>query len=166
MTGRLELIVRRPALEQREVIDTGELRVDVGLVGDTWRDRGSTRNGDRPDPDRQLTIMSTVALALITDDRASWPMAGDQLYVDFEPDEDMFPAGTRLQIGDAVVELTAAPHTGCAKFRARFGEDALRLVNTPDGRRRRLRGANARVVTDGTIRAGDDVVVLAPVQPA
>jgi len=162
MTGRLELIVRRPALEQREVIDAGELRVDVGLVGDSWHDRGSLRNGGLPDPDRQLTIMSTVALALITGDRATWPLAGDQLYVDFELDEDTFPPGTRLRIGDAVVELTAAPHTGCAKFRARFGDQALRLVNTPDGRRRRLRGANARVVTDGTIRAGDEIVTLTP----
>ena len=159
MTGRLELIVRRPAVDQREVVDVGELSVEEGLVGDSWRARGNRRNGFRPDPDKQLTIASTIAFELVTDDRSQWPLAGDQLYVDFELDECTYPAGTHLRIGDTVVELTAPPHTGCAKFKARFGADALSLVNTPDGRRRRLRGANARVITGGSIRVGDTVTV-------
>ena len=159
MTGRLELIVRRPTKDAREVLDEGELDVELGLVGDSWRARGSRRNGFRPDPEKQLTLVSTLALGLITDDRTQWPLAGDQLYVDFELDEDTWPAGTRLRLGDAVIELTAPPHTGCAKFRARFGAEAHALVNTPDGRRRRLRGANARVITGGTVRVGDAITL-------
>jgi len=92
---------------------------------------------------------------------ARWPIAGDQLYVDLDLSLDNLPAGTRLQIGDAVLEVTALPHTGCAKFSARFGSDAARWVNTPSGRELNLRGINARVVTPGQVRRGDAIRKLA-----
>jgi len=155
--GTLELIVRRPAVEQREVVDTAELDLDIGLVGDNW----STRNpGGKADPERQLTLINARAVALVAVDPDRWPLAGDQLYVDLHLGGVELPAGTRLAIGDtAVIEVTAPPHTGCAKFSARFGVDALRFVNSPAGRALNLRGINARVVTPGTIRRGDKVAV-------
>ena len=70
------------------------------------------------------------------------------------------PAGTRLAIGSAVIEVTAEPHTGCKKFSSRYGVDALRSVNSELGRSLRLRGLNARVVVAGTIRRGDVVKKL------
>ncbi len=155
--GTLELIVRRPAVEQREVVDTAELDLEVGLVGDNW----STRSPDGgADPDRQLTVMNARAVALVAADADRWPLAGDQLYVDLHLGGAELPPGTRLAIGGtAVIEVTAPPHTGCAKFSARFGVDALRVVNSPAGRALNLRGINARVVTAGTIRRGDKVQV-------
>jgi hypothetical protein len=156
--GTLELVVCRPALLQRQVLEVGALSCTEGLVGDTWSQRPSKRTPDgSPHPDMQLNIMgSRVArLVAVTDDRM--PLAGDQLYVDLDLSEAALPAGTRLAIGTAVVEITDQPHTGCAKFTERFGLDALRFVNSPVGKELRLRGANAKVVVDGEVRPGDRV---------
>jgi hypothetical protein len=168
--GTLELIVRRPAIGGREVLATGTLTLDAGLAGDTWRTRGSRHTPDgSAEPNRQLTMMNVRAIALVAgDDRAGWALAGDQLYVDLDISEDNLPPGTRVRLGTtAVVEISEEPHTGCAKFRDRFGADAARFVNSPEGRRLRLRGLNARVVTPGDVAAGDAVTVVSrPPQPA
>ncbi len=157
--GTVEMIVRRPAEDAREVLEAGELTPADGLVGDHWRARGSRSAPDgSADPDRQLTLMNARVIDLLAGgDRAAWPQAGDQLYVDLDLSTDNLPAGTRLAIGAAVVEVTEPPHTGCAKFGARFGSAALRFVNTPEGRALRLRGLNARVVQPGIVRRGDPV---------
>lgn len=156
--GVLELIVRRPAIGAREVLDVGEFDVEVGLVGDTWKDRGSTRTEDgRRHPDMQVNIMSSRAVALVAGDKARWPLAGDQLYVDLDLSAANLPPGTRLAIGSAVLEVTAQPHTGCGKFVERFGLESMKFVNSPVGRELQLRGINARVVQGGTVRVGDTV---------
>jgi hypothetical protein len=159
--GPLELIVRRPAPGEREVLAEGELDPTVGLVGDTWDQRSSTRTPDgSPHPGMQVTLMNSRAIALIAGaDRAGWPLAGDQLYVDLDLSETNLPPGTRLALGTAAVEISDQPHTGCQQFTQRFGLDALRLVNSPEGRRLRLRGVNATVVDGGTVRVGDAVAV-------
>jgi MOSC domain-containing protein YiiM len=101
--------------------------------------------------------MNARVAALLAGPPDAWSAAGDQLYVDLDLGEANLPAGTRLAIGDAVLEVSAAPHTGCAKFSGRFGVDALRFVSTPEGRELRLRGMNTRVVRGGTIALGDVV---------
>jgi MOSC domain-containing protein YiiM len=67
------------------------------------------------------------------------------------------PPGTRLAIGSAIIEVTAQPHTGCKKFMARFGADALKFVNSSVGKVLHLRGINAKVVQSGEICTGDAV---------
>jgi len=155
--GRVELIVRRPAERQREVLDEARLDRVEGLVGDSWKVRSSKRNGGRPDLDRQLTVMNARAAALVagTADHAGW--AGDQIYADFDLSAKNIPPGTRLQLGTAVIEVSDAPHRGCAKFSARFGLDALRFVNSPAGRELNLRGINTRIVQSGSVRPGDPI---------
>jgi len=157
--GTVEMIVRRPVVDGREVVEEGLLTADEGLVGDYWRARGSESTpGEAADPDRQLTVMgSRVVDLLAAGDRTAWPLAGDQLYVDLDLGVANLPAGTRLAIGAAIVEVTEPAHTGCAKFSARFGSEALRFVNSPDGRALRLRGLNARVVRPGMVRRGDPI---------
>ena len=162
-SGTLDLVVRRPALGEREVLAVGELTVDEGLVGDTWNQRSSRRTPDgSPHPDMQLNIMSSRAAALVAGPVARWPLAGDQLYVDLDLGVDNLPAGTVLVIGTAEVEVTDQLHTGCAKFTERFGLDAMRFVNSEAGTRLRVRGLNARVRTPGLVRPGDVVTVLRP----
>lgn len=163
--GTLELIARRPAEEQRELLDAAELDLRVGLVGDMWAERPSSSTADGgPNPEAQVTVMSARAAALVAGgtDRERWAEAGDQLYVDFDLSQDNLPPGTRLAVGDAVLEVTATPHLGCGKFSRRFGVDALKFVNSTVGRQLRLRGVNTRVVVRGAIAPGDAVRKLSP----
>lgn len=154
--GLLELIVRRPASDEREVLEAGELNPSEGLVGDNWRLRRSSRTHDgSPHLDMQLNIINSRLIQLVAQDRERWPLAGDQLYLDLDLSEENLPPGTRLAIGSALIEVTAQPHTGCKKFVARFGLDAMKFVNSPLGKQLHLRGINAKVVQPGTIRTGD-----------
>ena len=154
--GVVELIVRRPAVDEREVVEEAELDLEQGLVGDNWETRG--RSGGRPaNTDAQITVTSARAIALVAVTRERWGLAGDQLYVDLDLSRENLPPGTRLAIGTAELEVTEAPHTGCKKFAARFGLEALKVFDTEDGRALNLRGINTRVVVPGTVRAGDAV---------
>jgi hypothetical protein len=154
--GALALIVRRPETGGREVLAEGDLDLDAGLVGDNWRARGSSRTADgSAHPDMQLTLINARALALIAPGEDRWPLAGDQLVVDLDLSAENLPPGTQLAIGEAVIAVTAQPHTGCAKFMERFGRDALAFISTPLGKQLNLRGINAKVIQPGRIRAGD-----------
>jgi MOSC domain-containing protein YiiM len=156
--GTVELIVRRPEENEREVLEEGELHPEHGLVGDMWRVRPSSATADgSAHPGRQLTLMNARAIALVARDPDRWPLAGDQLYVDLDLSPENLPAGTRLALGSAVIEVTDQLHTGCAKFTDRFGSAAIRFVNQPTGRALRLRGMYARVVTAGTVARGDAI---------
>ena len=156
--GVLVLIVRRPAIDEREVLERGELDLAQGLVGDSWNRRGSSRSIDGgPHPDMQLNIMNARAVALVAQSPDRWQLAGDQLFVDLDLSPANLPPGTQLAIGSAVVEVTAEPHTGCGKFVSRFGVDAMKFVNSTIGRELSLRGINAKVVQPGAIRIGDAV---------
>jgi MOSC domain-containing protein YiiM len=152
--GRVELIVRRPAEDEREVLGEAQLSTEVGLVGDKW---SIAREGKPPNPEAQLTLMNARAAALVAGDADHGGLAGDQLYVDLDLSQENLPPGTHLAIGSAVVEVSAEPHTGCGKFARRFGVDALKFVNTKDGRALRLRGMNTKVIVDGVVRPGDAI---------
>ncbi|HZN71812.1 MAG TPA: MOSC domain-containing protein [Micromonosporaceae bacterium] len=151
--GKLELIVRRPTVDEREVLDEGHLDPADGLVGDDWINRGA-------DPERQITVANARAVALVAQSRDRWALAGDQLYVDFDLSDENTPPGTRLEVGSAILEVTEPPHRGCKKYAARFGLDALRFVNSEVGYALNLRGVNARVVQPGVVRPGDVVKKL------
>jgi MOSC domain-containing protein YiiM len=150
--GTVELIVRRPEVDQREVLSEGEISTEEGLVGDNWASRGT-----EPNFEAQLTLMNSRYVHLIAGSKDRWPLAGDQFYVDFDLSVGNLPPGARLAVGDAVVEISATPHTGCAKFKDRFGRDALRFANSEMGSAMRLRGVNARVVRSGAVQTGDVV---------
>ena len=154
--GSLDMIVRRPAEDGREQLESGQLSEADGLVGDNWV-KG------RANPDCQLTLMNSRAADLVAGgNRTRWELAGDQLYVDFDISDANIPAGTRVRIGaEAVVEVTAEPHTGCEKFISRFGLDAMRFVNSETGRSLNLRGINTKVITGGEIRVGDRLTTIA-----
>ena len=147
MRARLEMVVRRPAEDEREVVTEARIEPGRGLVGDSWSSRAKVS------PEAEVTLMNARCIALLAGSRDRWPLAGDQLYVDLDLSELNLPAGSRLRVGEAVLEVSAKPHRGCAKFAARFGDEALRFVNSEPARAARLRGLNARVV-EARHRAG------------
>lgn len=153
--GVLELIVCRPRINERQALAEGELHPLQGLIGDSWMTRGSSRTADgTAHPEMQLNIMNSRVIALLAQSKEHWPLAGDQLYLDMDLGAENMPAGTRLSLGTAVIEVTAQPHTGCKKFVSRFGVEAMKFVNSDLGRRLCLRGINAKVVEAGVIRIG------------
>lgn len=154
--GVLKLIVRRPEVEAREVMEEALLDTAEGLVGDSWKNRSSSRTQDgSPHPDMQLNIMNARVINLLAQGKERWQLAGDQLFVDMDLSLENLPPGTQIALGAAVIEVTAQPHTGCQKFAARFGTDALKFVSSREGRQLNLRGINAKVVRPGMIRVGD-----------
>jgi hypothetical protein len=161
--GALELVVRRPAVDEREVLEEGFLDVEQGLVGDNWKARGSRHMQDgAADPEMQLNIMNARVARLVAADPDRRALAGDQLYVDLDLSPHNLPPGTRLAVGDAVIEVTEPPHTGCKKFAARFGVDAMVFVNSGIGKTKNFRGINARVVRSGAVRVGNRITKLEP----
>jgi hypothetical protein len=151
--GTVELIVRRPSKGQREVLEACRLDVDEGLVGDRWA-LGKRRRVE------QLTLINSRLVALLAQTRDRWPLAGDQLYVDFDLSLEHLPPGTRVAVGAAEIEVSTEPHTGCRLFAERYGRDAQRFVGSQQGHALQLRGINAWVVKSGDVRIGDEVRAL------
>ncbi len=156
--GPIEMIVRRPRTNQREIVDSAELSTEKGLVGDSWIERVD-ENGD-PFLPAQLTLMNSRVTDAVAGTRERWPLAGDQIYVDMDISRENLPAGSRIQAGSAVVEISEVPHTGCDKFASRFGKEALRFANVGIGRDNRFRGVNAFVVESGSVKVGDKITKL------
>jgi MOSC domain-containing protein YiiM len=147
--GTVEMVVRRPMVDEREVVTEAQIQPGDGLVGDSW--------GSRPHPssEAEITLINARCVALLAGDVDRWALAGDQIYVDLDLGQQNLPAGARLRLGSVLLEVSAKPHTGCSKFSSRFGSEALAFVNSDEGRAMRLRGLNARVVDGGTVRRGD-----------
>jgi MOSC domain-containing protein YiiM len=164
--GRVVLVVRRPTVGVRELPGEAMLDRGNGLAGDNWLERGSKTTPDgSADPERQLTVMNARVAELVAGGAERMPLAGDQLYVDLDLSVDNLPAGSLLAVGQAVLQVSQAPHLGCAKFVERFGAEAMRFVNSSTGRLLRLRGMNTRVVRPGLVRPGDPAVKF-PADPA
>lgn len=154
--GELKLIVTRPEVDERETPRQARLDVEQGLLGDNWLARGSRHmpNG-AADPEMQLNIMNSRVVDCVAGSQDRWPLAGDQLFLDMDLSGENLPPGTQIALGEAVVEVTAPPHTGCKKFAARFGVDAMVFVNSGRGKTQKFRGICAKVVKSGDIRVGD-----------
>ena len=153
--GVLQLIVCRPEVDQRQEMDEAELDPAKGLIGDNWIVRGSRRTPDgSAHPDMQINIMNSRVTALVAQERERWSLAGDQLYIDMDLSKENLPAGSRIQVGSAVLEVSPQPHTGCHKFVARFGLEAMKFVNSEIGLQLCLRGINAKVIQGGPVKVG------------
>ena len=149
--GVLEMIVLRPAKDEREIVAAAQLQTGGGLVGDRWTPASSGE---------PLTLIGSRLIGLLAHTRDRWSLAGDQLYVDFDLSAEHVPPGTRLAVGSAVLEVSPEPHTPCRKFRDRYGQDALRFVASPVGKELNLRGINAHVLAGGVVRVGDPISAL------
>ena len=156
--GTLKAIVVRTEENQRFSPTECHLSPELGLEGDAWA-KGcwlSLPDGS-PHPDVQITIMNARAIDLIAQRTSSWSLAGDNLYIDLDLSDDNLPCGHRLSIGPSILEVVDRPHTGCSKFAQRFGNDAMRFVNSPEGTRLHLRGIYAKIIAAGKVKVGDPV---------
>lgn len=152
--GTVRLITLRVGGRQHELPLSAMLTVEGGVAGDKWGEEVS------PDPDGQVTLMNARVAELIAGDRVPRPLPGDNFLVDLALDEEALPVGARVRLGQAVIQVTAKPHSGCKTFRERFGAEALRWVNVRANRPLRLRGVMCRVVVAGSVAVGDQAVVL------
>lgn len=157
-SGSIDMIVRRPKVNEREILQEAVLDTSVGLMGDNWLQKGYRKTTDgSAHPDMQINLMNTRVISLVAGDRQYWPLAGDQFFVDMNLSDENLPPGARLRIGTAVLEITAEPHLGCKKFTARFGLDAMKFVNSGLGKKLNLRGINAKVIEPGSVSTGEVV---------
>jgi hypothetical protein len=157
-TGKIEAIFIRPVTEEREDLEEAELLKAEGVKGDRWLATASRRLPDgSADPKTQITMMNVKVLDCVSGGRDQWALAGDQLIVDLDVSEENLPVGQRLQIGEAVVEVTEVPHTGCAKFKKRYGNEGLDYINGEGREHLRLRGVYVMVVEEAKVRIGDTI---------
>ncbi len=154
--GPVELIVCRPANNQRKVLTEALLDPETGLQGDNWLQRGDpSATNQTAYRNMQINIMSARAAAAIAQNKSRWSLAGDQFFIDMDLSENNLPPGARLAIGTAILEITAEPHLGCRKFSDHFGKDAVMFVNSDIGKALHLRGLNAKIVKSGMVVTGD-----------
>ena len=159
--GRLDLIVMRPAANERVLPQSCEVTAENGVVGDHWKQgSGYALDDGSGDPDAQICMMMSGCIRAIAGDVENWAPAGDNLFLDMDLTPANMPPGTRFAIGSAEFEVSELPHNGCQKFIDRYGRDACLFVNTGKGKELRLRGIYARVTKDGTISVGDAVIKL------
>jgi MOSC domain-containing protein YiiM len=152
-SGRLRLIVCRHSPGVHEALERVRLSVEEGVPGDEWNRRLPRH------PDAQLTVINHAVAKLIAHGQPL-TLSGDNLVVDLDISAENLPVGTRLRVGEATVEMSPKPHNGCAKFRARFGEDALRFVQAPATRHQNLRGVYWKVVEPGVVTVDAPIRVI------
>lgn len=151
--GELALIVARGDDGHRDTPKRVRLSADGGVPGDAW-------SRDCPEKlDAQLALMRVDVARLLANGQ-SLALFGDNLLVDLDLSLDNLPAGSRLRLGGALLEVTPEPHTGCVKFRQRFGGDALRLTADRRFRSLRLRGIYAKTLQEGEVALGDAIEVV------
>jgi MOSC domain-containing protein YiiM len=153
--GKLEAIFIRPGPDQRENLEAIYLSPEGGVEGDRWAT--STVQDGKPNPHAQVSLMNARLLKMIAREEECMSLAGDNLIVDLDLSETNIPAGQKLAVGEALLEVTDLAHTGCGKFAERFGSDAVRYINAGERRHLRLRGLYACVLKAGTVRVGDVV---------
>jgi MOSC domain-containing protein YiiM len=149
--GVLRLIVLRLPNEQRRTPSRAILSAANGVEGDRWNLKPN------PNPLSQVSVMNARFLEAIAGDAERMNLAGDNLIVDLDLHESNLPAGTRLRVGQAVIEVTDHPHTACVKFECRYGKTMRELADTREGLALRLRGLYARVIHEGEVRLGDSI---------
>lgn len=161
--GRVDLVVVRPMQGKRQCLERVLISLEAGVVGDRWLTTSWKKlaNGSAH-PAVQVTLMNARCIRLIAGEPTNWAIAGDNLFVDLDLSRENLPTGARLKIGECILQITSVAHNGCWKFKDRFGEAAVKFVNSPEGKKLRLRGVHARVVQGGEVAVGDCIERLPP----
>lgn len=149
----------RPAEGDRQFVERIDFSVTEGVVGDRWIRKTWMRLPDgRPDPRIQVCLLGQRVLELVRIDPYRMPYPGDNIVADLDFSETNLPSGQLLRVGTATLEVSDIFNTACSKWRARYGDDALRWINLPDNLPHRLRGVLCRVVASGYATIKDRIV--------
>ncbi len=158
VNGKLDMIIMRPEHGARVPLGTVEVTAKGGVAGDHWaKGCWSSLPDGSPNPDVQICMMMSGCIEAIAGEKANWPAAGDNFFLDMDLTPANMPPGTCFAIGSAEFVVTDEPHNGCQSFIDRYGRDACLFVNTGPGKELRLRGIYARVTRDGSVSVGDSV---------
>lgn len=152
----IETLCHRPDFGQRDFREALELRVATGIENERWMKHPWMKLEDgSPDPRIQVSILQRRVLDLCWRDRDSVVYPGDTMIADMDLGEENLPAGTRLQAGTAILEVSDVFNTACAKWKVRHGRESFDWINRPENVQHRLRGALCSIVQDGVVRKGD-----------
>ena len=160
--GTVALVVQRLPGEKRATPGMITLDVERGVLGDRWSGGRWPAGLRAPNPDAMVTLMRW-DVADVLARRAGVPVEilGDNLFASLDTSAANLPPGTVLQVGSARCVVTPKPHTGCSKFSARVGSDALALTRADEWKLTQLRGVHLRVLEGGTASVGDAITVVA-----
>jgi MOSC domain-containing protein YiiM len=155
--GTVERCVVRRGTGERDTPDAVHVSPEGGVEGDRWAADAHARAGN------QVSLVNVHVLRALTDgDPRRMALSGDNLQVDLDLSEANLPVGTRLAIGDALLEVTPDPHRPCRSFAERYGAIGAKRVTRANRKGLRGRGVLARVVRGGTVRVGDRISVERP----
>ena len=154
--------VNRSAEGAHDPVDWLDLDTEQGIVGDRWRETAWLRLPDgAPDPRVQVSLTNSRVMQCFTGtDAGAVFRCGDNIYTDLNLMQAHLAVGTRLQIGEAVLELSDVVNDACGKFAQRFGAQAFQSVRAVENLPLRLRGGFCQIVSGGRIRVGDSIRCL------
>lgn len=147
----ISMLVQRLPGNRRQTPPSVVLDVERGVLGDRWE--GSFRRKI----EAQVTLMRWDVASVMHPEPA---MLGDNLFASIDTSAANLPPGTVVSVGQATCIVTPKAHTGCSKFEARAGRDALELTRDPAWKDQQLRGVHLRILEGGEVRLGDLIEIL------
>jgi hypothetical protein len=148
----------RPAFGERSFPDHIVMTRAEGIPGERWATLPWSKLPDgSPDPRIQVSLLPSRVMDLVWQDK-SMPHPGDPIVADLDMSFANLPIGTLIQAGTAVLRVSDLPNNGCAKWKVRYGADAMAWVTADPSLR--LRGVLCSVEVDGAVSLTDRLQVL------
>lgn len=158
---KVDLLCCRPSRNQRDFPAELSFSAKDGVEGDYGLSSPWLTLADgAADPRIHVSILPLRVLDLVWRDRETTTFSGDTIIADFNTSLENLPVGTKLRVGDAVIQVTDIWNRGCAKWKVRFGRDAYDWTSAPEHEALRLRGIYCQIVQDGVVHVGDSITRL------
>ncbi|MFT3781378.1 MAG: hypothetical protein QM790_05120 [Nibricoccus sp.] len=154
--ARVEALCVRPDLGAREIREEIDFDPVHGAIGDRWERKTWMYLPDgKPDPRVQIAICNAQVIAMLQELTETNHHPGDTLFTNLDLSHANLPRGSKLQVGNAIIEISDVENDACMKFAKHHGSVVLDWIRLPQNRPLRLRGAFAKVSVGGKVRIGD-----------